>query len=347
MTEAATEHETDPAGRTPIGAAMTGAGAAADPPSAPTPPSRTERKYRLRRSETVADGIRRAVRGRLADSSDALAGPHDRDELGAAVHATRKSIKRVRAALRLSRDALGTATYEYENATFRAIAQRLSGARDGEVLIDTLEELERRIGDDLGAAATQRLHDRLADDHVRAVAALGGDGDLAVTARRPLDEARARAGRWTLRPGDFGAVEPGLKRIYRQGRKRLRAARAEPTPEHLHDLRKRAKDLWHASELLRAAHPKRMKRLGRDAHALADLLGDHHDLSVLREYAEANPQLFSDMAARETVLDALDERRETLQRRALKLGRKLYKRRPKRFVKDIARGWDARAASQH
>jgi len=85
-----------------------------------------------------------------------------------------------------------------------------------------------------------------------------------------------------------------------------------------------------------------MKRLARDTQGLSDLLGDHHDLSVLRDYIEANPQLFSDMAARETLLAVLDRRRDTLQRRALKLGRKVYKRSPKRFVKAVARGWDKR-----
>lgn len=122
----------------------------------------------------------------------------------------------------------------------------------------------------------------------------------------------------------------------------MRAARDEPTAEHLHDARKRVKDLWHAAELLRAAHPKRMKRLARRAHDVSSLLGDHHDLSVLREYAAANPQLFSDMAAREALLDAIDRRRDALARRALKRGRRLYERPPKRFAKQVARGWRKR-----
>ncbi len=104
------------------------------------------------------------------------------------------------------------------------------------------------------------------------------------------------------------------------------------------------KDLWHAAELLREADPKRMKRLARDAHEAASLLGDDHDLSVLRDYAAANPQLFSDMAARDTLLDALDRDSETLQKRALKHGRRLYKRPAKRFVRDVARGSDKRVS---
>jgi CHAD domain-containing protein len=335
----------DPSGRTLIGAAAAGTTAADDPPSAPRPPSRRERRYRLRADEAVSDGIRRAARGRLADSSDALAGASGSDELGAAVHGTRKSIKRVRAALRLSRDAIGEDAYRRENDHLREIAGRLSAARDAQVLVETLAALERRFAGELGPQATETLRLRLQDDHRRALAAMSADGDLAATTRRALEQARAATERWSFERDGFGAVKPGLKRIYRRGRKRMRAACEEPSAENLHDARKRVKDLWHAAQLLRAAHPKRMKRLGRDAHALAGLLGDHHDLSVLRDHVEAAPQLFADMESRATLLSAIDRRRDVLQRRALKLGRRLYRRPAKRFVKDIARGWDKRVGA--
>lgn len=336
------ESSTSPDARTLVGAAAAGATAAQAPPPAPQPPSRRQRTYRVRGDETVAEGLRRAARGRLADSSDALAGAAGHDDLDAAVHGTRKSIKRVRATLRLSRDAIGGATYSRENEDLRAIAGRLSAARDAQVLIDTLTALEERFAGELDPDASAGLRARLEDDRRRALGRLADDGDLAVVTRRALEEARARTAQWTFATHDFGAVEPGLRRVYARGRERIRAARDEPTAERLHDARKRVKDLWHAAELLRGAHPKRMKRLARDAHTLSSVLGDHHDLSVLREYVEANPQLFSDMASRATLLTVLDRRSDKLQRRALKLGRRLYEQPPKRFAKAVARGWRKR-----
>lgn len=50
------------------------------------------------------------------------------------------------------------------------------------------------------------------------------------------------------------------------------------------------------------------------------------------------------MTAREVLLAAIDRRRDTLRKRALKRGRALYKRPPKRFFKDVARGWDKRVS---
>ncbi len=334
-----------PAARTMIDAAATGAAAADDPPPAPPAPDSKQRRFRLRKAEAVSDGIRRAAGGQLADSSAAFATASGRDELGEAVHGTRKSIKRARAALALSRDAIGEQTYRRESDALRAIAGPLSGARDAQVMSKTLRALEERFPDELSPQMTQRLHARLEDEWVREMGTLSDDGDLAAASAQSLGEARARTARWDFDKDGFDAVEPGLKRAYRRGRKRLRAACDEPSAENLHDTRKRVKDLEHAAELLRPAHPKRMKRLAKDAHALAGLLGDRNDLAVLRDYAESNPQLFSDMSAREALLAAIDRRAETLQRRALKRGRTLYRRSPKRFVRDIARGWDKRVGA--
>jgi hypothetical protein len=88
-----------------------------------------------------------------------------------------------------------------------------------------------------------------------------------------------------------------------------------------------------------------MKRLSRRAHELSDLLGDDHDLGVLRAYVEVHPQLIEDAAARAALLAVLDRRRDELRRRALKRGRRLHKRSPKRFIASVERGWRKRAAA--
>ena len=50
----------------------------------------------------------------------------------------------------------------------------------------------------------------------------------------------------------------------------MQAARKDPSAEHLHEWRKRVKDLWHVAPSLQPAAPKRMNRLSRRAHTLAD-----------------------------------------------------------------------------
>jgi CHAD domain-containing protein len=304
-----------------------------------------DRTYRLRADEYVPDGIRRIAGGQLLSARDELEGA-SKQTVGDAVHETRKRLKRLRACLRLSRDALGDETYDRENTVFRMAGRRLSGARDAQVLVETLDALRERFAAELPAAATDGLRARLREEHERATDGLRDDDTAIDATLGELAAARTRAAGWALDADGFAAVKPGLRRIYRRGRKRMREAAREPTTENLHEARKRVKDLWHATQIVRPAAPKKLKRLSRRAHHLADLLGDDHDLAVLRDYVERHPQAFGDESSRDALLAALDRRREALQRDALELGERLYGPPPKRFVGRIEQGWRKRAAKR-
>jgi hypothetical protein len=84
---------------------------------------------------------------------------------------------------------------------------------------------------------------------------------------------------------------------------------------------------------------------GRDAkrtHALSDLLGDDHDLAKLRLSVEQRPDSFEEHGTLVAQIALIERRRDQLQRQGFALGRKLYRRSPKRFVKAIERGWRKR-----
>lgn len=301
----------------------------------------TDRGYELRRDEYVPDGIRRIARGQLDDAHDRLEHT-SADDFGKALHDTRKSLKRLRACVRLTRDAIGDQSYRRENTVYRMTGQRLSDARDARVLLDTLGELERRYPDELPPLLTHRLRERLEHDHERALETLNEDDRTINTVREELESARARTADWAFETDGFRAVQPGLERVYRRGRKRMRRAREDPSAEHLHDWRKRVKDLWHAAQLLRPAAPKQMRKLAKRAHKVGNLLGDHHDLTVFRDYVDVHPHEFADEEARQTLVAVIERRRNVLERKALKLGKRLYGESPKRFVGAIRRGWRKR-----
>jgi CHAD domain-containing protein len=327
------------------GAAAAGGKLAHDRRSRSAGDGETDRGYRLHADEYVPDGIRRIARGRLTDAHEQLDGASKRG-LGAAVHDTRKDLKRLRACLRLTRDTLGEDTYERENTTFRMAGRRLSGPRDAQVLVETLDALAARFADELAPTVTAALRARMHDEHERANAALHENDTAVATTIGELAEARTRTAGWTLDDEGFGALKPGLRRVYRRGRKRIRVASQRPTDENLHEARKRVKDLWHATQIVRPAAPKALKQFSKRSHRLADLLGDDHDLAVLREYVERHPQCFDDESSKQALLAVLDRRREALQRAALKLGGKLYAQPPKRFVGAIERGWRKRSAGR-
>jgi hypothetical protein len=101
--------------------------------------------YRLEPGEGVADGVRRIVAEELDSATDGLrkgaAGtPEDRDT---AIHEARKSLKKTRSALRLVRADLKPKTRTKESAAMRDAGRRLSGARDAQVMLDTLAKVAK------------------------------------------------------------------------------------------------------------------------------------------------------------------------------------------------------------
>jgi CHAD domain-containing protein len=291
------------------------------------------RRFRLGDDESTADGVRRIARGQLELARKRLA-RRGHDDAG--IHDARKSLKRVRALVRLSRDQLGDHAYRRENTILRDAGRRLSSVRDAAVLVETLDALVERYRDELPEGAFAGLREalerdaRLARDHA--------DQDPTATEEvaARLADARDRVATWPLdEQAGPAMLAPGLERIYRRGRRAARAVAAEPTTEALHELRKRAKDLWHAAQVLRPADPKRLKQMGRDAHALADLTGDDHDLAVLLEAAGEHPTVLE--PGEPALLEGLiGRRRAKLQRRALKRARRVYARKPRAVAARIA-----------
>jgi CHAD domain-containing protein len=282
------------------------------------------RAYRLRSDEGTADGVRSVARGQLdlaADQLDAADG--DLDE---AVHETRKAFKRLRALVRVARDALGDEAYRRENTIFRDAGRRLSDARDAAVMVETLDDLTKRYRDELPDDAFAGLREALASEAAAASAQLAEDRGTVDEVHGTLEAARRRVAAWPLpEEGGLAMLEPGFERVYRRGRRALKAARKGPDTGNLHELRKRAKDLWHAAQVLRPAAPKQMKKLARGAHALSDVVGADHDLAVLRAAARERHATLGpgELALLEGLVA---RRRERLQRKALAGGRRLYRR---------------------
>jgi CHAD domain-containing protein len=286
------------------------------------------RAYRLKAPEPLPDGIARVARGRIDHAIDELRGKTDSTP-AEAVHEARKDMKKLRALLRLARGELGSTVFDRENACFRDAARELAGARDADVMLETLANLTYLppgYGWELRKAIQAHREQRV------------GDGDRDAAARSAvaiLKEARKRVSDWPLERDSFDAIASGLGKTYRQGRRDHRAVLEEPAVESLHEWRKRVKDLWYHHTLLRFVWPPVVEVAGDEAHALSDRLGDDHDLAMLaawvEENAEAGPEFF----------DAVARRRGELQDEALALGARVYAEQPKAFVRRMDRLWNA------
>ncbi len=253
--------------------------------------------YRLDLSSELPAAVRAVAAERLDDAITQLRGNADRVT---AVHEARKDIKKTRSLLRLVRTGMAADDRRRANGALRHIAASLSGTRDADVLQETLAKL--------GVEGTFRF--ATSDPDVpAAIAALERERD-AVTG-------------WTLDGVDRRGLAAGAALAYARGRAEYRASLKAATAEGLHEWRKRVKDLWYHARLLEDAWPGYLGALADEAHTLADLLGDDHDLAVLAERIE-------DLAPR------CHRRRAELQDRALALGARLYAEKPKPFGKRIA-----------
>jgi CYTH domain-containing protein/CHAD domain-containing protein len=298
----------------------------------------SSRDYGLSREEAVGEGLRRIVLGRADDGLERLREIESAEaDAAEAVHAIRKDMKKARSAVRLLREALPRRDREAANRDLRDAGRALAASREADVKLETLADLAERF-DGLPAAALEAWRRILQRDAAAAANTLAAEAALG-EARGLIETARAEAERWRLAEAGWEALEAGLGRVYRRGRQALRRAeRRGAEEEALHEWRKRAKDLRYALRIVGAAWPRLLEATAKEAHELTDLLGDHHDLAVLRADLEGRALGELESAA---LRAAILEREEELAAAAFELGRRLYAEPPKAFRRRLRRYWKA------
>jgi hypothetical protein len=296
--------------------------------------------------EPFAEGVRQVILGQLDLAVELLQGyPGEaRQEGEQTVHETRKALKRLRALLALLRPELGGKRCTRENAALRDCARRLAGARDAEVMVGTLDTLVQRHPARLArSAAVRALRAQLHAEREAAATLAVRDPRVREEVLGELRAVRARVERWELRDRGFRSLAPSLERIYRQGRRGLRVAHRRNDAEALHVWRKRVKDLRYAAETLdrrggRYGSATHVRRVARRADRLGELLGEEHDLALLEARVRERSRLFAgERGTRKRLRKQIAQRRKALRRRALREGERLYRRKPRRFVRRLRR----------
>jgi CHAD domain-containing protein len=294
--------------------------------------------YRLLAGEPVGPGMKRIIAARVDEAIDHLRGDLGEDS-AERVHEARKDLKKTRSALRLVRDALGDEIHRRENEHYRDAGRSLSGSRDAEAMIESLDALVERFGEgarDRTAGLREQLEAELRD------ARAGGSTERAMaSAAAALAGGRPRIGSLPLQGDGWELIGPGIQRSYRRGRKRLRAVEEEASVANLHELRKRVKDLWYQLRLIRDADEQMVGSLAAHAHDLSDHLGDDHDLALLRGEAVRRSTAFGEPSEQRHLIELIDRRRGELQFAAISLGSRIYAVKPKRFAKRLESRWEA------
>ena len=304
--------------------------------------------YTFSPDEAVKDSLRRSSTEQLDRALQELTDGVKVDPV-VAVHAARKALKKERSLLRLGRSAIKPSARRRQNARLRDAARRLSGARDADVMISALADISDRYVGQVPATTVDAVRERLESQRDMTRHSLAASGVIGEV----VDELRlayTKAETMRLRSGGWSVVGAGLQRSYGRGRRAMARAQQSPTVENLHDWRKRAKDLWYHLRLLRPSAPNTLSGHINEAHALSDLLGDLHDLDVLRAtLGKLAPELATDLGP---LVALVEHRRADLRDEAGFVGARLYAETPKAFTARIRRYWkiaraQARADASH
>lgn len=294
--------------------------------------------YKLRPRDPAAE-VRKVARQGFDNAIEALSMPPA--ERGEGVHQARKRFKELRALLRLVRKPLG-ADFQRENHRLRDLGRELAESRDATAMLESWDALAARFPEPFAGNSFKQARRRL---QVRATHAESGVADIDARIASVIAELQAAQNRidgWPLPAKGFDLFEGGVKRTYADGCAELAKVRRELSDEQLHQWRKRVKDHWYQTRLLAPSWPKLMQLRSDSLKKLADLLGDDHDLAVMHQLMQAQPDLFGD--AQQRLGELIAQRRSELQSAALKLGDELYAEAPAELVARWQRYWDGATA---
>ncbi|MBU2569923.1 MAG: CHAD domain-containing protein [Gammaproteobacteria bacterium] len=289
--------------------------------------------YRLRTGESVQDGIRRVISEQIEKSLGEVADTNlDRADT---IHQVRKRCKKIRAALRLIRGALGEA-YSKENAWYRDVARRISDVRDTEAMIETCGALAEHFDAQVDREIIRPIRLRLETRKNTLMEDTGRIDKLLQDFESAMVVGHKRVATLSIESDGYGAALEGMRRTYSRACAAMDAACDNPTPDTFHEWRKRVKYHWYHMRLLRDTWPTVVRARRDEAEKLGELLGNHHDLCVLRAWVLNDPASSAKEEVLTSFIKLVEERTAQIERESKPLGRRLFAEKPKHLARRFA-----------
>lgn len=305
----------------------------------------------LGESESLGSGVKRVTMEQLELAASRF---FDRD-LGfdGAVHEARKSIKRVRALLRLVRGEIPDRIYEFESRSLRDTARLLSEVRSVRGVVNAALSIHELYSELLATDTFGDMLTRLERRRERAELNAVDDPNLVGRVVRGLERAYNRYGSWPTDPAarevyrlgirdEYDAISPGLTVTYTQGRETMVTAYRRGGPGDFHLWRRRVKDMRHQMEFLAPLWPEVVVGTAMTLERLGNILGEDNDLAELQELLRTRHDLCPNPKERSLFRALAAQRRSELQLAAELLGRRVYAEEPRSLVGRFGEYWTAR-----
>ncbi|MEQ1731475.1 MAG: CHAD domain-containing protein, partial [Vicinamibacterales bacterium] len=176
--------------------------------------------FHLKPDEPIAAGLRRIVRTELRFAIDQLDAVEPSDE---AIHEARKSIKKVRAVLKLCG---GMRAARRVPRSLRRAAHLLAPVRDADAVIVTLCDLTTDQPGALSTKAAASLREQLLQDKAT-IAAVARRDRVANRAAKVLRGVRRSTAKWEWTSVGVSELTVTVRRTYKRARKSMRTARRD------------------------------------------------------------------------------------------------------------------------
>jgi len=285
------------------------------------PPNPAKASLRIHRRTPLSREVRRIARAQIDAACRVLA---DEKDARRAVHEARKSLKKLRAILRLVAPEFSRSRFQMEKRAFQDAAKQLAPLRDAEVRILTFDALIQHakfapedfadVREELETVAN--LLERRADTPKRSAVEI-------------LQAVRKRIASWPLNHLEWKLLAREICRAYRKGRKALQRYKREASPQTFHAWRKRVKELWYHLRIARDFLPESVSRTISECRKIGELAGLAQDMAVLQ----------TNLATRRAdhrnalLIAEIERRLPELHEIAAKHGARLYAQKPREFAK--------------
>jgi CHAD domain-containing protein len=296
--------------------------------------------YRFEGDEPVGDGVKRIAAEELRSAAGLLSRSTLKDR-ATAIHEARKSIKKTRALLRLVKPVLGDC-FERDNRRLQAIGRQLSAIRDAAAMLETVDLVAKQNGGTFGSVRAELDRRKRKKENASQLGPLLPR--LAMLLRSVAKDARS----WPLQSAGFDALEAGLRRTLKQGRRAMKAAEKQPEPDNFHEWRKRTKDHWYHVQLVGGVLTGSLDSREKKTKKLETWLGDDHNLSVLCQQIADERDRFGNAEEVDGFFGSATRTQKKLREKALSLGRKIHDRKIRALTDQVSRLWGGRqkAAAQ-
>ncbi len=250
----------------------------------------------------------------------------------ATIFELRKSVKRLRAVLRITRPVLGKEAFRELDRLMSDLSRQLGRPRDGAVLVETLDSLLEHFRPYPSASGILPARNALRCRYqVRLEAFLHSTDTLSLAHRFSAIEHRVRE--LDLQRLARPILLAGIRKTYRRCRTRLQVLHDEPSTENSHDLRRQVKYAWNQLKLVRKWGHDAFRPVIADLDRLGELLGRDSNIALLVETLQQHPEICCTRVRTEFIIALAEARRTALLSASLRLADGIFAAPPESFGK--------------